>query len=55
MIENEFNDDDLANSYDRGWEDCKRKVLKILSQPLQNLDLSTDECDSRYIEKIKNL
>jgi len=37
------------------WRLCKEQVLNILKQDLQNLDLSTDNCDSRYIEKIKKL
>lgn len=44
-----------GTDYDKGFNECKRKVLQILQQDLQNLDLSTDSCDSRYIEKIKEL
>ena len=38
--------------YNKGWYDCKKTILEILSKPIQNADLSWDECDSRYINKI---
>jgi hypothetical protein len=38
-----------------GWNACKQEVLKILSKPLKNLDLSEDYCEQRYIDKIKEL
>ena len=38
--------------YNKGWNDCKKMILEILSKPIQNADLSWDECDSRYIDKI---
>lgn len=41
--------------FDMGFLECKKRVLKILEKDLQNLDLSTDSCDKRYIEKIKSL
>lgn len=31
----------------------KNKVLDVLSRPIQNADLSWDECDSRYIDRIR--
>ena len=37
------------------WDACKQEVLKILNRPLQNLDLSEDYCEQRYIDKIKEL
>lgn len=42
-------------SGEAGWNACKKECLKILNQPLQNLDLSEDYCDSRHIEKIEKL
>ena len=33
----------------------KQKVLNILKTPIQNLDLSFEECDIRFIEKIEAL
>jgi hypothetical protein len=33
----------------------KEKVLAILRQPIQNADLSWEECDERFIEKIEKL
>jgi len=33
----------------------KEKVLAILRQPIQNCDLSWEECDKRFIEKIEKL
>ena len=33
----------------------KQKVLEILRQPIQNCDLSWEECDQRFIEKIEKL
>lgn len=41
--------------YNDGWNDCKRRVLEILKQPIQNCDLSWEEIDSRFIEKIEKL
>lgn len=38
-----------------GWESCKREIILILNKDLHNCDLSTDSCDQRYIEKIKDL
>jgi len=38
--------------YNKGWDDCRKTILEILSKPIQNDDLSWDECDSRYINKI---
>ena len=46
---------DLKLQYDYGWYNCKQEVLRILNTPLQNLDLSEDWCDERYIEQIKKL
>lgn len=43
------------DAYGSGWEKCKEAVLEVLKQPLQNLDLSTDQIDSRFLEKIKGL
>jgi len=37
------------------WNACKNRVLKILETPIQNLDLSTEEVDRRFIDKIKEL
>ena len=34
---------------------CKKETLKILKQPIQNCDLSWEETDSRFIEKIEKL
>lgn len=44
-----------SHEYIQGYNDCKKDVLEILKKELTNLDLSTDNCDSRYIEKIKKL
>ena len=37
------------------WRACRDEVLKILKQPIQNCDLSWEEIDSRFIEKIEKL
>jgi hypothetical protein len=55
MYQEKYEYTEYALGYRDGQLDLKEKILEILKQPLQNLDLSTDECDSRYIEKIKNL
>jgi hypothetical protein len=47
--------DHLNEDYNMGFNHCKEAVLKILNEPLQNLDLSEDYCDSRWIGKIKKL
>lgn len=46
-----FLEDDFAN----GWLACKAAVLEILNQPIQNADLSWEEVDKRFIEKIEKL
>jgi hypothetical protein len=38
-----------------GWKKCKEEVLRILKTPKQNLDLSLEEVDKRFIEDIENL
>lgn len=48
-------DDAYDDGFNRGYAHCKRKVLEILNRPLQNADLSWDECEQRYIEKIEEL
>jgi hypothetical protein len=42
----------IRTAYNKGWYDCRKTILEILSKPIQNADLSWDECDSRYIDKI---
>jgi hypothetical protein len=44
-----------SDAFNDGWNECKKEVLKILSQPLYNLDLSQDNCEQRYIEKVTKL
>ena len=46
---------DIEVEFDAGWRGCKEAILNILKRDLQNLDLSTDSCDSRYIEQIEKL
>jgi len=36
-----------------GWGECKNAILEILNQPIQNADLSWEEIDTRFIEKIE--
>lgn len=38
--------------YNKGWDDCRKTILEILSKPIQNDDLSWEECDKRFIDKI---
>lgn len=35
------------------WEACKQECLKILKKPIQNCDLSWEEVDKRYIDRIE--
>ncbi len=42
-------------SCELAWDACKRRVLEILKKPQQNLDLSVDEIDQRYIDEINKL
>ena len=49
------NTTNTPREYDRGFEECKKMVIEILSQPLKNSELSENKCDERYIEKIKKL
>ena len=44
-----------VESCELAWNACKRRVLEILEKPIQNLDLSTEEVDQRFIDKIKEL
>jgi len=37
------------------WEACRDETLEILQKPQNNLDLSWDECDDRYIESVRKL
>lgn len=37
------------------WNSCKKEILKILNQEIQNADLSYEIVDQRFIEKIENL
>ena len=46
---------DIEVEFAAGWRGCKEAILNILKRDLQNLDLSTDSCDSRYIEQIEKL
>ena len=38
-----------------GWKECKKEVLRLLQEPLHNLDLSVDYCDERFIKRIEEL
>jgi len=46
---------DCDAAYAVGWNNCQKAILEILKQPIQNADLSWEECDSRFIEKIEEL
>jgi hypothetical protein len=35
------------------WDACKNEVLKILKKPIQNCDLSWEEIDERFIDRIE--
>lgn len=35
------------------WETCKQECLKLLKRPIQNCDLSWEEVDKRFIDKIE--
>lgn len=35
------------------WESCKQECLKILKRPIQNCDLSWEETDKRFIDRIE--
>lgn len=45
--------DEFDWGYDKGWEECKREVLKILEQDWTGLDMSVNACDKHYIDRIK--
>jgi len=38
-----------------GWNACKERILNLLKQPIQNADLSWEEVDKRFIDKIEKL
>jgi len=46
----EENEPDALAIYAFGWNACKKEVLKILNQSIQNADLSWEEVD-----KLENL
>ena len=46
---------DYEKSWFDGYNSCKQDVLKILKTAQQNLDLSQENCDSRFIEEIEKL
>lgn len=47
-------DDPDHEAYCRlAWNACKKEILDILNTPIQNLDLSTEEIDKRFIERIE--
>lgn len=35
------------------WDACKQECLKLVQQPIQNCDLSWEEVDKRFIEKLE--
>jgi len=41
--------------YNKGFEACKRLVLKILEKDWTGLDMSINSCDEWYINQIKEL
>lgn len=40
-------------AYFRGWNDCKAAILEILKQNWTDCDLSINNCDQYYIDKIE--
>jgi len=46
---------DAERGFISGWSACKEEVLKILTTQIANLDLSWEEVDERFIEKVKKL
>lgn len=56
---NHWTSKDIDAAKQQGWlegyKKCKEDVLKIIQKPIQNLDLSWEICDSRYIDKIEEL
>jgi len=46
---------ELDNAYDKGWQHCKKAVLRILKQDWTGCDLSINSCDQHYIDKIEKL
>lgn len=46
---------DTLTAYGAGWQDCQEIILGMLKNPLQNADLSEDNCDERYIKQIEKL
>ena len=45
----------LNNAYEKGWQDCKKAVVRLLEQNWTGADLSINSCDEHYIDKIKSL
>lgn len=45
----------LNSAYEKGWQDCKKAVVKLLQQDWTGADLSINSCDEHYIDRIKSL
>ena len=50
-----FQQEIYDEGYSDGWRACQRRVMEILLKSHQNLDLSWDECDVRYIKEVNQL
>jgi len=44
-----------AREYDKGFEECKRRVMEILKKDWIGADMSINSCDRYYIDKVKEL
>lgn len=54
-ISSKHSEYDKQTAYERGFNDCKQKILKILQEDWYGADLSINSCDQHYINKIKEL
>lgn len=44
-----------VREYEKGFEECKRRVLEILKRDWVGADMSINSCDRHYIDKVKDL
>lgn len=44
-----------VREYEKGFEECKRRVIEILKRDWVGADMSINSCDQYYIDKVKDL
>lgn len=55
LVSSKHSEYDRKTAYERGFEDCRKKVLTLLQQDWTGADMSINTCDKYYIDKVKEL